>query len=99
MNYTVIQKDFLTSLESDKHRLDYILRWEMQEPCLILIKKFAKMVTNVLTVLNAKSEEQVKSLSYQQQTLFKDSKSAAVYCLNDLDFLKRSIENWKESAV
>lgn len=64
-----------------------------------LNKKFAKMVTNVLTVLNAKSEEQVKSLSYQQQTLFKDSKSAAVYCLNDLDFLKRSIENWKESAV
>lgn len=99
MNYSLAQKDFLTTLETDKLRLDYILRWEMQEPCLLLIKKFAKMVTSVLTVLNTKEEEQIKTLTYQQQTLFKDSKSAAIYCLNDLDFLKRSIENWKESAV
>lgn len=99
MNYSLAQKDFLTSLESDKQRLDYILRWEIQEPALLLIKKFAKMVTNVLTVLNAKEEDQLKTLSYQQQTLFRDSKTAALYCLNDLDFLKRSIENWKESAV
>jgi hypothetical protein len=99
MNYSLAQKDFLATLETDKLRLDYILRWEMQEPCLLLIKKFAKMVTSVLTVLNTKEEEQIKTLTYQQQTLFKDSKSAAIYCLNDLDFLKRSIENWKESAV
>jgi hypothetical protein len=99
MSYSLAQKDFLSGLESDKQRLDYILRWEMQEPALILIKKFAKMVTNVLTVLNAKEEDQIKTLSYQQQTLFRDSKTAALYCLNDLDFLKRSIENWKDSAV
>ena len=60
----------------------------MQEPALILIKKFAKMVTNVLTVINAKEEDQIKTLSYQQQTLFRDSKTATLYCLNDLDFLK-----------
>ncbi len=99
MNYSLSQKDLLTSLETDKMRLDYILRWEIQEPALLLIKKFAKMVTSVLSVLNTKEEDQIKTLTYQQQTLFRDSKTAAIYCLNDLDFLKRSIENWKDSAV
>jgi hypothetical protein len=99
MNYSVSQKDFLATLENDKIRFDYILRWETQEPSLILIKKFEKMVTNLLDVLNSKDAEQIKTLAYQQQTLFKDSKTATMYCLNDLDFLKRSIENWKQSAV
>ncbi|MBK8396780.1 MAG: hypothetical protein IPL26_16315 [Leptospiraceae bacterium] len=99
MNYSLKQKDFLATLENDKIRLDYILRWEMQEPSLLLIKKFAKMVSNLLAVLNTKEDEQIKSLSFQQQSIFRDSKSAAEYCLNDLDFLKRSVENWENSAV
>ncbi|HMV41073.1 MAG TPA: hypothetical protein PK079_08195 [Leptospiraceae bacterium] len=99
MNYTVLQKDFLAKLETDKAKFDYILRWDFQEPTLILIKKFAKMVTDLLNVLNKKEEDQIKTLSFQQQTLFRDAKIAGVYCLNDLDFLKRSVESWKESAV
>lgn len=99
MNYTLSQKDFLSGLENDKSRLDYILRWEVQEPSLLLVKKFAKMVTDLLGVLNKKEEDEIKTLSFQNQTLFRDSKSAAVYCLNDLDFLKRSIEKWIRSNV
>lgn len=99
MNYTLLQKDFLAKLDNDKAKFDYILRWDFQEPSLILIKKFAKMVTDLLNVLNKKEEDQIKTLSFQQQTLFRDAKLAGVYCLNDLDFLKRSVESWKESAV
>ena len=99
MNYSYVQKDFLATLENDKLRLDYVLRWEIQEPSLLLVKKFAKMVIDLLGVLNKKEEDQIKTLSFQNQTLFRDSKSAALYCLNDLDFLKRSIENWIRSNV
>lgn len=99
MNYSYVQKDFLSTLENDKLRLDYVLRWEIQEPSLLLVKKFAKMVIDLLGVLNKKEEDQIKTLSFQNQTLFRDSKSAALYCLNDLDFLKRSIENWIRSNV
>ena len=99
MNYSLKQKDFLSTLENDKVRLDYVLRWEMQEPALLLIKKFAKMITGLLDVLNTKEEDQIKTLNFQQQSLFRDAKTAAEYCLNDLEFLKRSIENWEKSAV
>ena len=62
MNYSLKQKDFLSTLENDKVRLDYVLRWEMQEPALLLIKKFAKMITGLLDVLNTKEEDQIKTL-------------------------------------
>lgn len=98
MNYTRKQKDLLDTLQNDKARLQYVLRWEMQESNLILVKLFSKQVAELISLLNKKEEFQIKSLSQQQQTLFRDSKSATEYCLNDLRMLQRSIEVWIKTA-
>jgi len=84
-------------LATDKDRLDFLYSIEMKRNilhCLQLLKTFS---TQLISLINIKSETQVKQLLYQNQILFVDSKTAAIFYTQELDGILSECQKWTES--
>lgn len=96
MNYNRIQKDKLLLAITDRAKLDMILSWEMQSNILNQLKKFGKKMSELMYLINEKaSSGLLKTLNPQQQKLFEDAKTSALFCLGEVDTLRRNVEKWQ----
>ncbi len=96
MNYNRIQKDFISSLNSTEIKLDYILQWDLLDNLIILSNKYSKMNTEVLNLLNKKVDMRI--LNSVQQSQFEDAKSGIIFCMNDLNYLRRNLDNFQKKV-
>ena len=96
MNFNRTQKDFISSLNSNELRLDYILQWDLLDNLIILCNKFSKMATEVLNIINKKTD--MKVLNSVQLSQFEDAKSGIIFCLNDLNYLRRNLDNYQKKV-
>lgn len=96
MNYNRIQKDKLLHAITDRAKLDMILSWEMQSNILNQLKNFGKKMSELMYLINEKSASNlIKALNPQQQKLFEDAKTSALFCLGEIDSLRRNVEKWQ----
>ncbi|TGK07569.1 hypothetical protein EHO59_05560 [Leptospira semungkisensis] len=95
--YESHRKQALQSKSSDQEKLKLVIRWEMQEMLLSLARKLKKMVLNALNVLNTKNENHLKQVAYNQQQMYKDARSALLYCSEDIGALLISLQKWADS--
>ncbi|AOP32763.1 hypothetical protein A0128_02075 [Leptospira tipperaryensis] len=95
--YESSRKQLLQSKTLDSEKLKLVTLWEMQEMMLGLIQKLKKMVLNTLNVLNTKNDNHIKQLSYNQQQMFRDSRTALLYCSEDISSLLISLERWVDT--
>ncbi|MGJ4786991.1 hypothetical protein EHQ52_09905 [Leptospira koniambonensis] len=95
--YESHRKQALQSKTSDIEKLKLVIRWEMQELLLDLTRKVKKMVLNALNVLNTKNENHLKQVAYNQQQMYKDARSALLYCSEDIGGLLISLQKWADS--
>lgn len=95
--YESYRKQALQSKTSDLEKLKLVIRWEMQELLLDLARKLKKMVLNALNVLNTKNENHLKQVAYNQQQMYKDARSALLYCSEDIGALLISLQKWADS--
>ncbi|PJZ26938.1 hypothetical protein CH352_02930 [Leptospira hartskeerlii] len=95
--YESHRKQALQSKTSDMEKLKLVIRWEMQELLLDLARKLKKMVLNALNVLNTKNENHLKQVAYNQQQMYKDARSALLYCSEDIGGLLISLQKWADS--
>ncbi|TGK01245.1 hypothetical protein EHQ53_08960 [Leptospira langatensis] len=95
--YESHRKQALQSRSSDQEKLKLVIRWEMQEMLLSLARKLKKMVLNALNVLNTKNENHLKQVAYNQQQMYKDARSALLYCSEDIGALLISLQKWADS--
>lgn len=89
-------RDLVNSLESDKKKLDFIYVFEMKrgiENCLKRTKQFSQQL---LSLINLKSEPQIKQLQYQNQLLFADSKNASIFFAQELDGILNDLKTWTQ---
>lgn len=91
------RKQALQSRTSDQEKLKLVIRWEMQEMLLALARKLKKMVLNCLNVLNTKNDNHLKQVPYNQQQMYKDARSALLYCSEDIGALLISLQKWADS--
>lgn len=96
MNYNRTQKDFLASLNSNELKLDYVLQWDILDNLILFCNRFSKMTTELLNILNKKND--LKKLNSVQAGLFEDSKSGIIFCLNDLNYLRRNLDEYKKKV-
>lgn len=96
MNYNRVQKDFISSLASNELRLDHILQWDLLDNLIILCNKFSKMTTELLSILNKKTD--MKILNSVQLSQFEDAKSGIIFCMNDLNYLRRNLDNYQKKV-
>ncbi|TGK17875.1 hypothetical protein EHO61_10415 [Leptospira fluminis] len=92
--YESSKKQILQSKTNDFDKLQLVIRWEMQEMLLSLSKKLKKMVLDTLNVLNTKNENHLKQIAYNQQQMFKDARSALLYCSEDIGATLISLQKW-----
>ncbi|RHX85183.1 LIC_10450 family protein [Leptospira stimsonii] len=95
--YESSRKQLLLSKTPDSEKLKLVTLWEMQEMMLGLIQKLKKMVLNTLNVLNTKNDNHIKQLAYNQQQMFRDSRTALLYCSEDISSLLISLERWVDT--
>ncbi|MCB1177248.1 MAG: hypothetical protein KDK36_06690 [Leptospiraceae bacterium] len=96
MYYNKSQKDKLLLVGNDRAKLDMILSWEMQSGISNQLKKFGKMMSELMYLINQKSASGLlKSLNPQQHKLFEDAKTSALFCLGEVDALRRLVEKWQ----
>ncbi|AXR67186.1 LIC_10450 family protein [Leptospira mayottensis] len=95
--YESSRKQILQSKNTDSEKLKLVTLWEMQELMLGLVQKLKKMVLNTLNVLNMKNDNHIKQLSYNQQQMFRDSRTALLYCSEDISSLLISLERWVDT--
>ncbi|EMJ94377.1 LIC_10450 family protein [Leptospira alstonii] len=95
--YESSRKQILQSKNTDAEKLKLVTLWEMQEMMLSLVQKLKKMVLNALNVLNTKNENHIKLLPYNQQQMFRDSKTALLYCSEDISSLLISLGQWVDT--
>ncbi|TGL63468.1 LIC_10450 family protein [Leptospira sarikeiensis] len=95
--YESHRKQALQSRTTDQEKLKLVIRWEMQELLLSLARKLKKMVLNALNVLNTKNENHLKQVPYNQQQMYKDARSALLYCSEDIGALLISLQKWADS--
>ncbi|MDV6234343.1 hypothetical protein CH379_001695 [Leptospira ellisii] len=95
--YESSRKQILQSKTSDSEKLKLVTLWEMQEMSLGLVQKLKKMVLNTLNVLNTKNDNHIKQLPYNQQQMFRDSRTALLYCSEDISSLLISLERWVDT--
>ncbi|TGM09523.1 hypothetical protein EHQ76_01860 [Leptospira barantonii] len=95
--YESSRKQILQSKSLDSEKLKLVTLWEMQEMMLGLIQKLKKMVLNTLNVLNTKNDNHIKQLPYNQQQMFRDSRTALLYCSEDVSSLLISLERWVDT--
>ncbi|PJZ53666.1 LIC_10450 family protein [Leptospira adleri] len=95
--YESSRKQLLQSKTLDSEKLKLVTLWEMQEMMLGLIQKLKKMVLNTLNVLNTKNDNHIKQLAYNQQQMFRDSRTALLYCSEDISSLLISLERWVDT--
>ncbi|WP_039948600.1 LIC_10450 family protein [Leptospira fainei] len=91
------RKQALQSRSGDHEKLQLVIRWEMQEMLLSLTKKLKKMMLDTLNVLNTKNDNHLKQIAYNQQQMFKDARSALLYCSEDVGALLISLQKWVDS--
>ncbi|TGK12869.1 hypothetical protein EHO60_03050 [Leptospira fletcheri] len=92
--YESSKKQILQSKTNDFEKLQLVIRWEMQEMLLSLSKKLKKMVLDTLNVLNTKNENHLKQIAYNHQQMFKDARSALLYCSEDIGATLMSLQKW-----
>lgn len=92
-------KDIVKEMPSDKHRLDYILVYEMKRGIDSCLKKMKQFSMQLLSLINLKSETQVKQLQYQHQLLFINAKNAAIFFAQELDGILNDLKTWIEANV
>ncbi len=96
MNYNRVQKDKLLLAVTDRAKLDMILSWEMQSNIVNQLKNFGKKMSELMYLINEKSASGlIKALNPQQQKLFEDAKTSALFCLGEVDSLRRNVEKWQ----
>ncbi|RHX82020.1 LIC_10450 family protein [Leptospira yasudae] len=95
--YESSRKQILQSKSLDSEKLKLVTLWEMQEMMLSLVQKLKKMVLNTLNVLNTKNDNHIKQLPYNQQQMFRDSRTALLYCSEDISSLLISLERWVDT--
>ncbi len=95
--YEAGRKQALQSRTQDQEKLKLVIRWEMQEMLLSLARRLKKMVLNALNVLNTKNENHLKQVPYNQQQMYKDARSALLYCSEDIGALLISLQKWADS--
>ncbi|XDD50568.1 hypothetical protein AB3N59_01805 [Leptospira sp. WS92.C1] len=95
--YESSRKQLLQSKTLDSEKLKLVTTWEMQEMMLSLIQKLKKMVLNTLNVLNTKNDNHIKQLPYNQQQMFRDARTALLYCSEDISSLLISLERWVDT--
>ncbi|WP_061272928.1 LIC_10450 family protein [Leptospira interrogans] len=91
------KKQILQSKNTDAEKLKLVTLWEMQELMLGLVQKLKKMVLSALNVLNTKNDNHIKQLPYNQQQMFRDSRTALLYCSEDISSLLISLESWVDT--
>ncbi|EMY11904.1 hypothetical protein LEP1GSC043_1574 [Leptospira weilii str. Ecochallenge] len=95
--YESSRKQILQSKNTDGEKLKLVTLWEMQELMFGLVQKLKKMVLNTLNILNMKNDNHIKQLSYNQQQMFRDSRTALLYCSEDISSLLISLERWVDT--
>lgn len=95
--YESSRKQILQSKNTDSEKLKLVTLWEMQESMLGLVQKLKKMVLNTLNILNMKNDNHIKQLSYNQQQMFRDSRTALLYCSEDISSLLIFLERWVDT--
>ncbi|AVV51390.1 LIC_10450 family protein [Leptospira santarosai] len=96
--YESSRKQILQSKNTDSEKLKLVTLWEMQELILGLVQKLKKMVLNALNILNMKNDNHIKQLPYNQQQMFRDSRTALLYCSEDISSLLISLERWVDTV-
>ncbi len=87
-------RDLVNDLESDKEKLDFIYVFEMKRGIDSCLKKMKQFSQQLLSLINLKSEPQIKQLQYQNQLLFADSKNAAIFFAQELDGILNDLKTW-----
>ncbi len=96
MNYNRAMKDKLQTFVTDRAKLDYILSLEMQATVLNQLNKFGKMMSELMFLINQKTASgTLKTLNHHQQKMFDDAKTSSLFCLGEIDQLRRAIEKWQ----
>ncbi|EMY77928.1 hypothetical protein LEP1GSC060_2641 [Leptospira weilii serovar Ranarum str. ICFT] len=95
--YESSRKQILQSKSTDAEKLKLVTLWEMQEMMLGLVQKLKKMVLNALNVLNTKNDNHIKLLPYNHQQMFRDSRTALLYCSEDISSLLISLGKWADT--
>ncbi|WP_078128306.1 LIC_10450 family protein [Leptospira alexanderi] len=95
--YESSRKQILQSKNTDSEKLKLVTLWEMQELMFGLVQKLKKMVLNTLNILNMKNDNHIKQLLYNQQQMFRDSRTALLYCSEDISSLLISLERWVDT--
>ncbi|PJZ69781.1 hypothetical protein CH373_10895 [Leptospira perolatii] len=95
--YESSRRQELQSRSTDQDRLSLVIRWEMQEMLSSLAIKLKKMILNTLNALNTKNENHLKQVPYNQQQMFRDARSALLYCSDDITALVISLQKWIEN--
>ncbi|MCB1141170.1 MAG: hypothetical protein H7A24_01735 [Leptospiraceae bacterium] len=99
LNYTKLQKEVLKGILNDKGKMDQILSWEMQLGFTNFVSKFGKMISELLNLMNMKTTQgHIKALNSAQQQMFEDAKQVSVMCIQDIDIIRRNVEEWKENS-
>lgn len=91
------KREEMRLIESDKEKLDKLHLFEMQKHTEAIIRDLKELSLQLMTILNIKTEVQVKQLQYPNQLMYVDAKNASLYFAQDLDKSILDVQNWKHS--
>jgi len=93
IQYSSERNKYLSSLSSDRERLEQVFSWEMDKKVEEVIQEIKKISTRIFTFLSELSEKKVlKGTTKKQELLFEDSKSICLIIFDELEEIRKKID-------